>query len=151
MIIRNLTVDGDFTFGQGIQNYKRDLAAIELNIQTRLKSWKGDCFYKPAEGVDYNNFLDVGTKNFLDSDVKRVILQSEGVIKITEYESSLDRDSRALTASVTIITIFGIVTLVEPEKEARPEYDALNKLIPEGDQKLTPDGILKLVFVEKII
>lgn len=107
MIIRNLTVDSDWTFGSGIQNYKRDLAAIELNIKTRLKSWKGDCFYQPAEGVDYNNFLDVGTKNFLDSDVKRVILQSEGVIKITEYESSLDRDSRAFSAQATIISIFG--------------------------------------------
>lgn len=107
MIIRNLDVNSDWTFGSGIQNYKRDLAAIELNIKTRLKSWKGDCFYQPAEGVDYNNFLDVGTKNFLDSDVKRVILQSEGVIKMTEYESSLDRDTRDFTAIATIISIFG--------------------------------------------
>ena len=111
MILRNLTVDNDWTFGSGIQNYKRDLAAIELNIKTRLKSWKGDCFYKLAEGVDYNNFLDVGTKNFLDSDIKRVILQSEGVIKITEYESNLDRDSRDFTVTVTIITIYGVSTL----------------------------------------
>ena len=111
MIIRNLTVENDWTFGSGIQNYKRDLAAIELNIETRLRSWKGDCFFLPAEGVDYNNFLDVGTKNFLDSDVKRVILQSEGVIKITEYESSLDRDSRDFTATATIISIFGVATV----------------------------------------
>jgi hypothetical protein len=111
MIIRNLTVEGDWTFGAGIQNYKRDLAAIELNIKTRLKSWKGDCFYLPAEGVDYNNFLDVGTKNFLDSDVKRVILQSEGVIKITDYESSLENSSRAFTAIATIITIYGTLSI----------------------------------------
>lgn len=107
MIIRNLDVNSDWQFGKGIQDYKRDLAAIELNIQTRVKSWKSDCFFALAEGIDYNNFLDVGTKNFLDSDVKRVILQSEGVIKITEYESSLDRDSRDFTATATIITIFG--------------------------------------------
>ena len=111
MIIRNLTTDNDWTFGSGIQNYKRDLAAIELNIETRLRSWKGDCFFDPAEGVDYNNFLDVGTKNFLDSDVKRVILQSEGVIKITEYESTLDRDSRAFSAIATIISIYGVSTI----------------------------------------
>ena len=111
MIIRNLTVENDWTFGSGIQNYKRDLDAIELNIKTRLQSWKGDCFFLPAEGVDYNNFLDVGTKNFLDSDVKRVILQSEGVIKITEYESSLDRDTRAFSATATIISIFGVATV----------------------------------------
>ena len=150
MIIRNLTSANDWTFGAGIQNYRRNLDAIELNIKTRLQSWKGDCFFAPLEGVDYNNYLDVRTKDFLDSDIKRIILQSEGVIKITEYESVLDRNTRALTIAVTISTIFGILDLAEPEKEARPEYDALNKLIPEGDQKLTPDGIFKLVFVEKI-
>ena len=150
MIIRNLTSANDWTFGAGIQNYRRNLDAIELNIKTRLQSWKGDCFFAPLEGVDYNNYLDVGTKDFLDSDVKRVILQSEGIIKITKYESNLNREIRTLTVSVTIVTIFGILTLVEPEKETRPEYEALNKLIPEGNQKLTPDGIFKLVFVEKL-
>lgn len=108
MIIRNLDVSNDWTFGAGLQNYKRDLEAVELNIQTRMKSWKGDCFYKPAEGVDYNNFLDVGTKSLLDSDVKRVILQSEGVLKITEYESELSRETREFSATATIITIFGV-------------------------------------------
>ena len=111
MIIRNLTTENDCVFGKGRSDYKRDLAAIELNIETRLQSWKGDCFFDPAEGVDYNNFLDVGTKNFLDSDVKRVILQSEGVIKITEYESTLDRDSRAFSAIATIISIYGVSTI----------------------------------------
>ena len=108
MIIRNVDTDNDWTFGKGLQDYRRDLSAIELNIQTRLQSWKSDCFFALAEGVDYNNFLDVGTKNFLDSDAKRVILQSEGVLKITEYESNLDREDRAFSATATIITIFGI-------------------------------------------
>lgn len=108
MIIRNTTPEGDFTFGKGIQDYRRDLSAILLNIQTRLKSWKGDCFFAAAEGVDYNNFLDIGTKNFLDSDIKRVILQSEGVLKIQTYESTLDRENREFTGRASIITIFGI-------------------------------------------
>ena len=108
MIIRNTTLDGDFTFGKGLSDYRRNLSAILLNIQTRLKSWKGDCFFAAAEGVDYNNFLDVGTKNFLDSDIKRVILQSEGVLKIQTYESVLDRGDRDITIRASIITTFGI-------------------------------------------
>ena len=108
MIIRNLTSANDWTFGAGIQNYRRNLDAIELNIKTRLQSWKGDCFFAPLEGVDYNNYLDVRTKDFLDSDVKRVILQSEGVIKITVFGSTLERSTRAYSAQVEVVTIFGV-------------------------------------------
>ena len=110
MIIRNLDVNNDWTFGSGKQNYKSELDALELNIKTRLKEWKGDCFYSPDSGVDYYNFLDVGTKDFLDMDVKRVILQSEGVLKINSYESTLN-SNRSFSATATITTIYGTLTV----------------------------------------
>jgi hypothetical protein len=113
MIIRNLTSTGDWTFGSGQSDYLRDLPALKLNLRTRLKSWRGDCFYAPAEGVDWNNFLDIGTKDFLDRDIKRVILQTEGVLKITEYTSTLDRDDRDVSINCTITTIFGTITIQE--------------------------------------
>jgi hypothetical protein len=107
MIIRNSTESGDFTFGKGLSDYLTKQDAILHNVKTRLLQWKGDCFYAVAEGVDYNNLLDVGTKNLLDSDVKRVILQSEGVIKINNFESVLDNSERAYSSQATITTIFG--------------------------------------------
>ena len=111
MIHRNLDKNGDWEFGKGKQSYTKDLKAILLNINTRLKSWIGDSFRSPLEGVDYNNFLDKNTKSFLDSDVKRVILQSEGVIKITKYSSEINRSTRAFTANVELITIYGITRI----------------------------------------
>lgn len=111
MIHRNLDANGDFTFGNGKQDYLKDLAAVLLNIETRLKSWKGDSFTSPAEGVDYKNYLDKGTKSFLDSDVKRVILQSEGVIKIKTYSSDVDRKTREFSAQAEILTIYGPATV----------------------------------------
>ncbi len=108
MIIRNSTSTGDFTFGKGLSDYLINRDAILHNVKTRLLSWKGDCFYAVAEGVDYNNLLDIGTKDLLDSDVKRIILQSEGVIKITIFESTLDNDERAYSGEATITTIFGV-------------------------------------------
>lgn len=107
MIIRAIDSEGDWTFGSGLQSFKKDLPAIEQNIQTRLKSWKGDSFSQPAEGVDYNNFMDIGTKPLLDSDVKRVILQSEGVIRMKTYSSEIARDEREFQAEALITTIFG--------------------------------------------
>jgi len=107
MIFRNLTSDNDWTFGKGLQNFTTNLDAIKLNIKTRLQEWRGDCFYSPESGVDYNNLLEIGTKPLLDSDVKRVILQSEGVLKITSFESELDPLTREYTGTIKIVTIFG--------------------------------------------
>lgn len=112
MIIRNSTSTGDFTMGKGLSDYLMNENAILHNIKTRLLQWKGDCFYAEAEGVDYNNLLDVGTKNLLDSDVKRIILQSEGVIKINAFESTLDNSERAYSGEATITTIFGVDKLI---------------------------------------
>lgn len=111
MIIRAVDSNGDWLFGSGFQTFKKDLAAIEQNIQTRLKSWKGDSFSQPAEGVDYYNFLDIGTKPLLDADIKRVILQSEGVIKMTSYISEITRATRKITVQAQIVTIYGSDTL----------------------------------------
>lgn len=112
MIIRNSTPSGDFVFGKGLSDYLKNQNAILHNVKTRLLQWKGDCFYAIAEGVDYNNLLDVGTKNLLDSDVKRIILQSEGVIKINSFESVLDNSVRAYSGQATITTIFGVNKLI---------------------------------------
>lgn len=111
MIIRNSTSDGDFTFGKGASDYLKNSNAIQHNIKTRLLSWKGDCFFATAEGVDYNNLLDIGTKNLLDSDIKRIILQSEGVIKINSYSSMLDID-RGYSGEATYTDIFGVQKLI---------------------------------------
>lgn len=110
MIIRNSTDSGDFTFGKGASDYLKNGRAIAHNIKTRLLSWKGDCFFALAEGVDYNNLLDIGTKNLLDSDIKRIILQSEGVIKINSYSSTLDID-RGYSGEATYTDIFGVQKL----------------------------------------
>ena len=111
MRFRTLTSGGDWTFGAGRQTFALDMTALQLNIRTRLLQWRGDCFYAPEEGVDWNNFLDIGTKDFLDRDIRRVILQTPGVLFIRGYKSELSRDSRQLSIEVRISTIYGNVRL----------------------------------------
>lgn len=108
MIIRSLDAVGDWTFGKGKQNFYRDLEATKANILTRLKSWKGDCFFALNDGVDYNNFMGIGTQEFLNRDIKRVILQTPDVIKINLFSSFLNRSDRSLTITTEIATIFGV-------------------------------------------
>lgn len=107
MTVRALDANHDFQFGRGLQSYKSDLDALEQSIDTRLNQWKGNCFFATDDGVDWNNELDIGTKVALDLDLKRVILQTGGVLRISGYTSTLDTVTRAVSVSCNISTIYG--------------------------------------------
>ena len=111
MIQRQLDVNGDWTFGKGRQNFVTGVNAMMLNIQTRLKEWRGDCFWNENAGVDWHNFLDVGTEKLLNRDIINVILNSSGVITIDSYSTTLT--DRALSVTAKLKTIYGSVTLSE--------------------------------------
>lgn len=113
MIFRTLDADGDWTFGKGKSGFLTDKDAMVTNLKTRTKMWKGECFFALQEGVDWNNYLDIGTKNLLDSDLMRVWMQSDGVIRIDSYDSTLNTETRQLTVQASLATIYGSVTLSE--------------------------------------
>lgn len=113
MKTRALDINGDFQFGRGLQSYVTEKNALKQNISTRLKSWKNDCFFAMDDGVDWQNFLDIGMKKYLDIDIKRVVLQTEGVLRISSYTSTLDTAERRVTIGVTVETVFGLVTVEE--------------------------------------
>lgn len=106
MIFRNLDNDGDWKFGKGKEDYARRDVAISLNIRTRIYSWLNDCFFAMQEGVDWVNRL--GSKNqqtLLEQDLKRIVLQSDGVTGIISLYTSLD-NLRKFTGSYNITTIY---------------------------------------------
>jgi hypothetical protein len=105
MIIRKLDSTGDWTFGKGLSNYLSAEMAIEQNIQTRLLSWKNDCFFALQEGVDYRNLLDKGQEKNLKQAIKAVILTCEGVLAVREIFAVLG-SNRNLTISYSIDTIY---------------------------------------------
>ena len=111
MIIRSLDSSNDWNFGKGVQSFFKELDAIKQNLITRLLEWKGECFFALGDGVDWNNFLDIGTKSLLDADIKRVILQSDGVLGLDNYVSNLTL--RNLEIQCSILTIYGTLKLNE--------------------------------------
>jgi hypothetical protein len=113
MIMRALDSSGDWVFGRGKNSYKTDIDAIMQSISTRLNQWKGDCFFATQDGVDWNNYLDRGRKTLLDVDIKRVILQTGGVLRISSFESTLDRDTRAVSVSASVDTTIGTIDFSE--------------------------------------
>lgn len=107
MKVRAIDSDGDWVFGKGKNDYKKDIDALKQIITTRIKSWKRDCFFAPNDGVDYKNFLDRNTKTFLDNDIKRVILQTDGVLRINTYESEINENTREIEIESNILSIYG--------------------------------------------
>jgi len=110
MKVRALDTNNDWSFGKGRNNYKKDLDALIQNISTRIKSWKGNCFFALDDGVDWTNYFDIGTKTFLDLDIKRVILQTDGVLRISNYSSEMTL--RSIGISVDIATVYGSTAIV---------------------------------------
>lgn len=113
MKTRALDANGDWQFGRGLQSYVTEENALKQNILTRLRQWKGDCFFAVTDGVDYNNYLDIGRKKMLDLDIKRIILQTAGVLRISTFESTLNTTERNVTINCSVYTIFGNVELQE--------------------------------------
>src|SRR4030042_6208019 len=105
MLIRKNDENNEWIFGRGRNDYIKNEDALKQNLKTRILSWKNDCFFDLQAGVDWNNYLDIGTKFFLDQNVKQVILQTPDVIKINSYESVLS--DRNLTITTNIYTIYG--------------------------------------------
>jgi hypothetical protein len=110
MIIRRNDDNGDWQYGRGKADYLKDEDALKQNLKTRLASWLRDCFFDLNAGVDYNNYLDIGSKSFLDLNVKQVILQTADVIKINTYESTIEE--RELTITANIYTIYGNIDFI---------------------------------------
>jgi len=106
MIFRQLTALGDWTFGQGIAGYATAENAINLNIQTALQSWKGDCFFALNDFVDWMNRLDKNQFTNLENELKSVILQCFGVVAINSFTSSYNPTTRNFRITYNIQTIY---------------------------------------------
>jgi hypothetical protein len=113
MKVRALDALDDWSFGRGAQCYLKDADALAQSVKTRLRQWLNNCFFAMDEGVDWANELDIGTKDALDRDIKRSILQTAGVLRISEYTSTLDSTTRALSIEAHIDTKYGDIAITE--------------------------------------
>lgn len=106
MIVRGLDQDGDWTFGGGKSNYLSGNAAISQNLQTRISSFIGDCFFDLGAGIDWFNYC-AGSKSQLavQLSVSAVILNTYGVTGVSQLSVILD-SQRNLNIAYKANTIF---------------------------------------------
>lgn len=99
--VRRLDRNHDWTFGQGRANYAEQSEGIAQNVQCRLWSFVGDWFLDLEHGLPWlekmGRAVDI---NELERQVKKQVLETEGVKQITQYQSRFDPKTRKLTISI---------------------------------------------------
>jgi hypothetical protein len=99
-------INDDWTFGKGLANYVANSEAIRQNVVTRLRSFANDWFLDVTAEIDWFNIL--GNRNnqeIIESEVRRVVLATDGVLTIDKFAivGITDRDA---TIQLSITTIF---------------------------------------------
>lgn len=88
-----------------------DGAQVVQNVAERLRSYLDDFFLDRTHGVPY--FQTIFEKPFnlglSESILKQTIIETEGVERLTRFESDFNPTTRALIVTMSFQTIFGNV------------------------------------------
>lgn len=109
MRVRALDANHDWTFGAGTANYLQANAAIAQNINTRLSSFIGNCFFDLGAGIDWYNLLGSKDQTALNLAISTIILNTEGVTGIRQLSVNLS-GSRNFTVNYQVQTIYSRVS-----------------------------------------
>lgn len=105
MSFRNLDINGDWTFGAGINSYATGINEIALNIKTRILSFLGDCFFATDEGVPWFYLLDYNKQDKAENLIQNVLINTSGVVSVNSVDVSLGAN-RKLIINYNIDTIY---------------------------------------------
>lgn len=113
MRYRRLDDNGDYQLGHGKNDYLTDTPETVIQaVITRLKLWLEEWFLNSDDGTPWASLvLGKYTVAEYDDAIRARILGTQGVIKLIDYESVLDRESRALSISAEISTVYGVGAL----------------------------------------
>lgn len=107
MIVRALDVNHDWTFGKGKNDYFVNNNAIVQNINTRLNSFVGDCFFAANAGVDWWNLLGGKSRVAVELAISTIILNTTGVTGLVELSVILS-DTRQVSIVYQVSTVYSL-------------------------------------------
>ncbi|ETS31237.1 MULTISPECIES: hypothetical protein [Photorhabdus] len=101
-------IDNDYVFGRGEASFLiNSPETVAQAVKTRLMLRSGEWFLDDREGTDYDKVLGKGTSSFYDLIIRQRILQTQGVSEIIHYRSERNPNTRKITITATIDTIYG--------------------------------------------
>lgn len=105
MSFRNLDSAHDWTWGANKSNYVTGNQEIALNLETRILSFLGDCFFATNEGIDWFNLLDYRYQERLENAVQETIKNTDGVTGINSVDLIVNAD-RQIRITYDVQTIY---------------------------------------------
>lgn len=138
MRVRALDTDNDWEYGKGQNDYKVQRAAVAQNLQTRISSFFGDCFFDTTAGVDWYNLLGGKDQLALQLAVTAIILNTPNIASILSFSATYNSRNRDLVLFYKVLSVFGTITqsTVIPTTFLLTEND--NPLVTEdGDNIIT--------------
>lgn len=114
MRVRKLSPTGDRIWGNSLQDYWINSPnGVAQLIGTRLRLWIGQWFLNLPDGTPFTTqILGRYTVASRDPAMQGRILQTDGVLGIKTYSSSLDRNTRAFTVQASVDTVYGVTPIV---------------------------------------
>lgn len=109
MRYRKQDANGDYVFGHQLSDFFQDVPeAVAQAAVTRLMLFTGEWYLDSTDGTPWRTeVLGKYTQETYDVVIKDRILGTEGVQEILSYSSSFDGNSRALSVTATIATVYG--------------------------------------------
>ncbi len=109
MRYRKLSPTGDYVFGNGQQDFYRDVPdAVAQAVKTRLLLWLGEWFLDIEIGTQYmQGILGKHSKRLADATIQDRVSGTQGLDGIPQYSSTVNPDTRDMTVEMTIDTIYG--------------------------------------------
>lgn len=108
--VRQIDVDHNWLYGKGQNDYVRGNQAIGQNINTRLNSFLGDCFFDLSAGIDWFNLLGEKNQIALNLAISAVILNTQNVTGILQLSVDLGAVTRNLRVAYKVQTTYSTVS-----------------------------------------
>lgn len=81
------------------------------NIETRLQSFLGDCFFATNQGIDWFHLLGGKNRVAITNAISTTIVNTEGVSGLIELSVELD-NNRNLTVQYQATTVYSTNTIL---------------------------------------
>lgn len=113
MRYRRENSDGDYTFGQGDETWLiNSPETVVQAVKTRFELWYGQWFLDLNDGTPWiQSVLGKQRADVYNLAIRQRILDTRGVVSITDFSTTVDTDSRRVTFTATIETLYGQTTV----------------------------------------
>ena len=102
--------NGDYVFTGNPLFLVDNREAVAQAIESRMHLYVNEWFLDKREGLDLGNILGFHTANLRDIEIKRRILNTEGVQTLISYESTI-LGGRSFRVNVSVHSIYGPITI----------------------------------------